>query len=42
MTKYWLLFLVTLAFAFVCGAAVRSGSPTAAVPTVVGDVSLIL
>ena len=35
MTKYWLLFLVTLAFAFVCGAAVRSGSPTAAVPTVV-------
>ena len=40
MTKYWLLFLVTLAFAFVCGAAVRSGSPTAAVPTVVSDAQL--
>ena len=40
MTKYWLLFLVTLAFAFVCGAAVRSGSPTAAVPTVVSDAHL--
>ena len=40
MTKYWLLFLVTLAFAFVCGAAVRSGSPTAAVPTVMSDAHL--
>ena len=40
MTKYWLLFLVTLAFAFVCGAAVRSGSPTAAVSAVVSDAQL--
>ena len=40
MSKYWLLFLVTLAFAFVCGAAVRSGSPTAAVATVVSDPQL--
>ena len=40
MTKYWLLFLVTLALAFVCGATVRSGSPTAVVPTVVSDAHL--
>ena len=40
MTKYWLLFLVTLAFAFGCGAAVRSGSPTAAVSAVVSDAQL--
>ena len=32
--------MVTLALAFVCGAAVRSGSPTAAVPIVVGDARL--
>ena len=40
MAKYWLLFLVTLTFAFVCGAAVRSSSPTAAVAAVVSDAQL--
>ena len=39
MMKYWLLFLVT-ALAFVCGATVRSGSPTTVVPTVVSDAHL--
>ena len=34
MMKYRLLFPVTLGLAFVCGATVRSGSPTTVVPTV--------